>query len=103
MFLAVPSMTALSSASEQAASFRARWQPVLNAAIAPAALEAQNIKYPSHCPLAVVGAGWGGVYAAWRLAVDTKTVNASDVCVFEANGYAARLVHTLNLSAARWV
>jgi protoporphyrinogen oxidase len=38
------------------------------------------------CELAVVGAGWGGVYAAWRLAIDTKTIPARGVCVFEANG-----------------
>lgn len=43
-------------------------------------------KYPKHCSLAVIGAGWGGAYIAWRLAVDTPTINASDVCVFEANG-----------------
>ena len=36
--------------------------------------------------LAVVGAGWGGAYIAWRMAVDTKALNATDVCVFEANG-----------------
>jgi hypothetical protein len=42
--------------------------------------------FPSHCDLAVVGAGWGGAYLAYRLAVDTKTVDASKVCVFEANG-----------------
>ena len=35
---------------------------------------------------AVVGAGWGGSYLAWRLSVDTQTVNASGVCVFEGNG-----------------
>lgn len=41
---------------------------------------------PAHCSLAVVGAGWGGVYAAWRLAVDTPSVDARRICLFEANG-----------------
>ena len=35
------------------------------------------------CELAIVGAGPGGVYTAWRLAVDTKTVAASSICIFE--------------------
>ena len=35
------------------------------------------------CALAVVGAGAGGLYAAWRL-VEAGTYAASDVCVFEA-------------------
>ena len=34
----------------------------------------------------MVGAGWGGAYLAWRLSVDTKTSDASNVCVFEAKG-----------------
>ena len=36
------------------------------------------------CETAVVGGGWAGVYAAWRLAVDTATVKPIDVCLFEA-------------------
>ena len=36
------------------------------------------------CETAVVGGGWAGVYAAWRLAVDTATVKPTDVCLFEA-------------------
>jgi len=36
------------------------------------------------CQVSVVGAGWGGVYTAWRLAVDTQRVPADRVCVFEA-------------------
>lgn len=39
-----------------------------------------------NCSLSVVGAGWSGVYFSWRLAVDTSTLPASSVCVFEANG-----------------
>lgn len=40
------------------------------------------------CKLGVVGAGWGGVYTAWRLGIDADTssggIDAKDVCVFEA-------------------
>lgn len=54
-------------------------------AVADGALSGHN-SLPTHCELAVVGAGWGGVYAAWRLAIDTKTISARGVCVFEANG-----------------
>lgn len=35
------------------------------------------------CELAIVGAGPAGVYTAWRLAVDTKTVAGSSICIFE--------------------
>ena len=36
------------------------------------------------CVTAVVGGGWAGVYAAWRLTVDAKSVPASELCLFEA-------------------
>jgi len=39
---------------------------------------------PLTCETAVVGAGWAGIYAAWRLTVDTHSVEASDLCLFEA-------------------
>ena len=32
-----------------------------------------------------MGAGWGGAYTAWRLGVDTNTVAAGSICIFEAN------------------
>jgi hypothetical protein len=79
--LLVAALPVLAAAQENA--FRSNWQPHLQAATAD---EAVNVTRPTHCKLAVVGAGWGGAYLAWRLAVDTTTVNASDVCVFEANG-----------------
>ncbi|CAK0894494.1 unnamed protein product [Prorocentrum cordatum] len=55
------------------------WLPALAAQAAPAV----------ECEVAVVGAGWAGVYSAWRLAVDagpasTGGVPAGQVCVFEA-------------------
>ena len=36
------------------------------------------------CVTAIVGGGWAGVYAAWRLTVDAKSVPASELCLFEA-------------------
>lgn len=33
-----------------------------------------------------VGAGWAGVYAAWRLAVDAAAVRPEDLCLFDARG-----------------
>jgi hypothetical protein len=35
------------------------------------------------CELAIVGAGPGGVYTAWRLAVDTATLHPASICIFE--------------------
>lgn len=37
------------------------------------------------CEVAIIGGGIGGAYTAWRLAVDTKTIRPSDVCLFEAS------------------
>lgn len=36
------------------------------------------------CATAVVGGGWAGIYAAWRLVVDAKSLPAAELCVFEA-------------------
>ena len=63
--------------------FSSVWDANLKTAVAATTTSPE---YPAHCKLAVVGAGWGGAYFAWRMAVDTKTVDAKDVCVFEANG-----------------
>ena len=84
-FVAPVQAAAPTTAAEHAHSFRARWRPELNDAVADAALSAADATKPAHCKLAVVGAGWGGAYSAWRLSVDTGTIPASDVCVFEAN------------------
>ena len=88
-------LSAPTTAMEHAASFRARWNPASATAIAPAALDSQE-QYPDHCSLAVVGAGWGGAYAAWRLAVDTQTVDASKVCIFEANGRVGGRIYSIH-------
>ena len=36
------------------------------------------------CKHAVIGAGIGGVYSAWRLVVDSGKVKGEDLCIFEA-------------------
>mmetsp|Transcript_16142 Transcript_16142/g.24248 ORF Transcript_16142/g.24248 Transcript_16142/m.24248 type:complete len:295 (-) Transcript_16142:8-892(-) len=53
--------------------------------ICDAAQEQKELE-PHHCRIVVVGAAWSGVYFAWRLAVDSGVVNASEVCIFEASG-----------------
>lgn len=37
------------------------------------------------CKVAVVGAAYGGLYFAYRLALDEGRVSATDVCIFEAS------------------
>ena len=52
--------------------------------LAPALLlERATVRAQTACELAIVGGGPGGLYTAWRLAVDTKTMKPSDICVFE--------------------
>ena len=76
---------ALSAAlANPAARFEARWSSARQGAFAEHSQRAAQL--PESCELAVIGAGWGGVYFAWRLAVDSKLLNTSYVCVFEANG-----------------
>lgn len=66
------------------ASFESKWDPTNRRAAADAA--SANATLPVECELAVVGAGWGGAYLAWRLSVDDgTTVAPAGVCVFEAN------------------
>ena len=69
----------------EAHPFRAKYREEDGRVLADAALHS-NADLPRHCDLAVVGAGWGGVYAAWRMSIDTTTVSPDRVCVFEANG-----------------
>ncbi|KAL3932730.1 MAG: hypothetical protein SGPRY_000583 [Prymnesium sp.] len=75
--------------------FESHYQEHLGRALAPAATLPSRFppsqqgtlsRLPASCELAVVGAGWAGTYLAWRLAVDSSTLNASSICVFEANG-----------------
>lgn len=41
--------------------------------------------FDGECEIAIIGGGIGGVYTAWRLAVDTNAVRPSDVCLFEGS------------------
>lgn len=84
MFVAsAVAFSAPTSSPEAEVSFQSRWDSSRGSATSSVTA---TPTYPKHCDLAVVGAGWGGAYLAWRLSVDTKTVDASNVCVFEANG-----------------
>ena len=44
-----------------------------------------NQSLPTHCAFASVGGGWAGIYAAWRVAIDTNRIPANQVCLFEAS------------------
>ena len=96
MFVTTAVAFAAAATNPHVERFRTKWQPDLQTTMADAALDAENIEYPSHCSLAVVGAGWGGAYLAWRMAVDTNTVNASEVCVFEANGRVGGRIYSIH-------
>ena len=88
-----PMMAALLVATAMATEeFRTTWP----AATCSAAHNVEEAPFPKHCKLAVVGAGWGGAYTAWRLAVDTSTIDAKDVCVFEANGRVGGRIYSLH-------
>jgi hypothetical protein len=54
-----------------------------------------------HCSLAVVGGGWGGVYAAWRLVVDAperSRLTGSSVCLFDAASRTGGRTYSVNAS-----
>lgn len=36
------------------------------------------------CDVSIIGAGIGGLYSAWRLAIDSKAIAGNRVCIFEA-------------------
>ena len=52
---------------------------------------------PLMCETGIVGAGWAGVYAAWRLIVDTKVAKPEDVCLFEARPKAGGRTYSVGL------
>lgn len=99
-FVAITSATTPASAStaSTASTFATKWRPELGEALADAALEQRNRSLATdelQCELAVIGAGWGGAYFAWRMAVDSQSLNASHVCVFEANGRVGGRVYSV--------
>lgn len=49
----------------------------------------------SGCKVGIIGAGPGGVYYAWRISVDTKSVAPADVCIFERSQRVGGRTHTL--------
>lgn len=83
------------SVRDPASVFQAKWRPDLGEAVADAAIEVNSQGAPSHCKFAVIGAGWGGAYAAWRASIDTNTIDPSDVCVFEAMGRVGGRVYSV--------
>ena len=77
------------------ASFESKWDPTNRRAAADAA--SANATLPVECELAVVGAGWGGAYLAWRLSVDDgTTVAPAGVCVFEANSRVGGRIYSIH-------
>ena len=53
----------------------------------PSNLDSDVVKtVPSTCELAVVGAGWGGVYFGWRLGIELLAIDPANICFFEVNG-----------------
>jgi len=65
--------------------------PEPGSAAAPAAQHgseaapATQPRAPARCAFASVGAGWAGIYSAWRVAVDAKARDPTTVCVFEGS------------------
>lgn len=49
---------------------------------------------PPSCENSVVGGGWAGVYAAWRLVVDSNMVPGPSLCIFEATARPGGRTHT---------
>lgn len=43
-----------------------------------------HVPAPKSCQFTIVGGGWAGIYAAWRLVVDERHFEGRDVCMFEA-------------------
>lgn len=59
--------------------------PAILAAASLAAATPADTVLETECAVAIIGGGIGGVYTAWRLAVDTRTVRPADVCIFEGS------------------
>lgn len=50
---------------------------------------------PRGCHVVVVGAGIGGIYSAYRLALDSSTVSPQNICIFEAQARPGGRILTL--------
>lgn len=49
-----------------------------------------------NCTFGIIGAGWSGVYWAWRLGVDAKIVPSDHICIFEAYGRIGGRTYTIH-------
>jgi len=56
-----------------------------------------SVSEPVACETAVVGGGWAGLYAAWRLTIDTHTVEPSRLCLFEARSTVGGRTYTVEV------
>ncbi|GAB0491842.1 hypothetical protein MMPV_003097 [Pyropia vietnamensis] len=79
MWLQRSSAAAVAKAAAKAATAVATVTAFATLAVATG----QDAVVDGKCAVAIIGGGIGGVYTAWRLAVDTNTVKPSDVCIFE--------------------
>eukprot|EP00755_Sulcionema_specki_P024668 Sspe_Gene.81685::Locus_52680_Transcript_1_1_Confidence_1.000_Length_767::g.81685::m.81685 len=50
---------------------------------------------PDQCELGVVGAGFSGIYFAWRLGVDAGKIHPRGICIFEVNGRVGGRIYTV--------
>ena len=53
---------------------------------------------PAHCRVAVVGAGFSGIYFAWRLGIDLGAYDPSEICIFETNSRLGGRAYTVRRS-----
>ena len=51
---------------------------------------------PLRCAFASVGGGWAGIYAAWRVAIDSKKFSPDQVCIFEASSRLGGRTYTVH-------
>merc|ERR1719198_1387895 len=81
------------AAAEGGAQFVSRWHADGTYADASAC---NATELPLECEVAVVGAGWGGAYLAWRMSVDSNYTSAETICVFEANGRVGGRIYSVH-------
>mmetsp|Transcript_24075 Transcript_24075/g.44702 ORF Transcript_24075/g.44702 Transcript_24075/m.44702 type:complete len:486 (-) Transcript_24075:222-1679(-) len=77
-------LTLAESSTVQGVDLKTRWR---GNGRQPSNLDSDLAKsLPSHCELAIVGTGWGGVYFGWRLGIELLAMDPANICFFEANG-----------------